>query len=430
MTGRIRTASRLALLCAVVAGSPLAAQPTSITPTSPFRPGYEPVQMQRGADPASPSTQIHVAVVGAVRNPAVYRTKRPLTFVELIDAAGGPDADASSSVQIVRQGRIDRLIYDPRTPVAQNYGPLLDGDVIILRPQPGVRNAMYQTTTAGDDAGRRAAGVQHAMRPRLSYVACLGLLDRPVVLPLNPDEATLPILLSQMLRLSGPPAAGVRVVANAAQLPVDGVLANGTVIEFDRRVIGPRDLQPIQEYPAAREVEAATPTAPTSEQKPPLDTPPSVPKTSRSTGSPGEMSSTPPMAPPGGQPRQAALQVPGLPFVVRDTAPSGSSIWLNDAAANVTPPAPRLDGHYESSPLPGRTSPPIDVTEHAVNPHPERANSLHRPIATAHIPAGGIPADSATTVCGGSHRNCRAPIVRPYSRNSAGESAVSSRIGS
>lgn len=394
MTGRIRTASLLALLCAVATCGRIAAQ-APISPTSsPLRPGYEPVQMQRGAEPASQSAPIHIAVVGAVRNPAVYRTQRPRTFVELIDAAGGPDSDASSSVQIVRQGRIDRLIYDPRTPVAEKYGPLLDGDVVILRPQPGVRNAMYQTTTATDAAGRRTAAVQHAMQPRLVYVACIGLLNRPVVLPLNPDEATLPILLPQMLQLTGPATAGVRIVANAAQLQVDGLLANGTVLEFDRRVIGPRDIQPVQEYPPARDIDESQATPPPSEQKPLIDTPPAVPRSSRSINA-GEMSFTPPMAPPGGAPRREALQVPGLPFIVRDEPRSSSSVWASDAAVSVPPVVRPVDDEPASSSLPGRTSQPIDVTDHSISPRTGRENFTPRPVTTAHLPAAGISGDTA-----------------------------------
>ena len=114
MTGRIRTASLLALLCAVATCGRIAAQAPVSPTSSPLRPGYEPVQMQRGAEPASQAAPIHIAVVGAVRNPAVYRTQRPRTFVELIDLAATLEDFAGLEPGLHFGRSVRALLTDPR----------------------------------------------------------------------------------------------------------------------------------------------------------------------------------------------------------------------------------------------------------------------------------------------------------------------------
>lgn len=150
----------------------------------------------------------HCSVVGAVQHPGTYRsTVGNVLLQTLLEQAGGFTGESSGIVRILHDGRqqIINLAVSP-------------GAVVV--PQGSVIVA---------DCGAAASASERSFVD----VACVQLCDRPVVLCLQPSDATLPRLLS----LLGQPtdlATSVRVVVPAGhQLAADLAIPSGTVVLFN-----------------------------------------------------------------------------------------------------------------------------------------------------------------------------------------------------
>ena len=123
-----------------------------------------------------PETVVCYGIVGAINAPDVYAPgTESFTLKQLIEMAAGTTADASAEIRIFRSGR--PLSVSLNSAEKEN---LSHGDVVLI---PTAMNAM-----------REIGG------PPVATVACLGLAQRPVIIPLaghQPALATLVEVLQQ-----------------------------------------------------------------------------------------------------------------------------------------------------------------------------------------------------------------------------------------
>lgn len=345
MDARTREAGRaVALVVCLLAAVDVCAQTARpvVRPQPVVRSNYQPVQsFSPTANPVDEPARVqYVAVLGAVRTPGVFRIDRSLTLPEAIEIAGGPMADATGTVRIVRGGRLLSAFYQPgnSAPSSDPMGNLLGGDVVILRPQSGIRSAHFETTASAD---RFPSMVQPASRPQLVHVACIGLINRPIVLPLLAEDANQRTLLVDILRLPDGklPAGAVRVLSSTGQAASDDTLADGSVLLFDPTLIDVRRLRPIEPFPAAIDIPAAKPIESAPAPVDPPETPAAAPRTTA-----------------------AIPQVPGTPFLVEDH-PS-APIAITPAPTSVPAVASNFHAAQQTSPgpvvadLPSAETPP------------------------------------------------------------------------
>ncbi len=349
-----------------------------------FRPGYQPITISPSQNEARESGTLQcAAVVGSVSTPAAYQLPSPLTAARLLKAAGGLTADASENVLIVRQGRIlGPILFDPADKELSNVGTILDGDVLIFKPRRGVRTAHFQTAEAEDGSSLAAQPmVENALTPRPVHVACIGLADYPVVLPLPAHKATERTLLLELLGLS-PEAAeqGVRRVSGANYSTGDGSLLDGTVLFFNARVIDLSTVRPVEPFPLPRK------PAPENTSEPPrplpIDVAPSTTFTAPAGNGPAPVEvlaelpveSAPQRAAPG---QRLNEPLPGFPFVVRETYPSTVAADGLQSVSNPEVAEPILVDRFQPAEV-VRGGGAIDVTD--------------TPAGLPSRPASGLPA--------------------------------------
>ncbi len=145
----------------------------------------------------------HYTIIGAVaRSGAFHSNESSVSLEQLLNAAGGLSPNASPTLKVLRNQQIRfQILFDPRQPDPANR--LQPGDVVIVTATGGV--------------------------PSTIPVACLGLLDRPVVLPLDPTIQTVNELTHRLLQ--SPEAARMAAVVSP-QGDIQGRLTPGTVVIF------------------------------------------------------------------------------------------------------------------------------------------------------------------------------------------------------
>ena len=179
----------------------------------------------------------YLTIAGAVRRSGVYLTDEPrVPLDELIRAAGGLAETSTPSIRIVRNGRlVQQIFYFPSSKVE-----VTPGDIAIVVPQ-------------GDSIAATSGS-------RIIPVVCLGLLDRPVVLPLEPEVASLPILVQRLLQADD--LAETSVVVDPLGKVGRTKLLPGSVISFDTSRVNRAAMQTTQPFPPAVRIDA--PLTPTS----------------------------------------------------------------------------------------------------------------------------------------------------------------------
>ncbi len=295
----------------------------SLAQKSALRPAYQPRRAFHPDDQPLEGT-IHIAVVGAVKKPAAYKVSRAIRFADAIQGAGGLDIDATGTVHLVRQGLPAPVqeFYQPGFTRKQDaFGQLRDGDVLIVRPQIGIRQgrdgvqqAFYQSQEEIPAQSSAFRSGQHPHTAQVINIACLGVANRPVVLPLSVENAQLEILIRDLLRLPEnllDVPNGLRVVSPSGRLVSDGRLQDGTVVVIDPRHVDQNHWRPLEAFPDAL----------------PLVQPQDA---ANSAFAPR----TVPLMP-GADTATAGLMIPGNPFVVREETKDRVSI---DADAKQTPP--------------------------------------------------------------------------------------------
>lgn len=188
------------------------------------------------------SSRHQFGIIGEVVRPGVYEypEEQPL-LVDLVRQARGMVRTASGSIQIIRDGRPGpKMHYSPGLQHA-----LEPGDLLVVEAASNV-----------------------VRDPSALQVALVNLIDRPVVLKIRQEDATLSQILRRLnqrpelslnVRIigpgghfeSGPPTA-------LARMP----LASGTVLVFDRSLVD-ADLIPALDrtYPVDRDVETSNHSA-------------------------------------------------------------------------------------------------------------------------------------------------------------------------
>lgn len=205
---------------------------------------------------ANDAAEAHVAIMGEVVRPATYRAEGPLpTLQELVEQAGGLTPNASTWFRLIRNGSPgQRIQFSPNDNVA-----LLAGDLIVVDPQPTA-----SLTPANPNAGM--GGYLPPPRPETVQLAFVGILDRPIVVRIYAEKAT----LEQIVAMVGQaPDSVMHVRAQDRQRLLVGSferhrtlpLNDGTVVYFSRKLINPARLP---EFPSVINITASEQPAPQS----------------------------------------------------------------------------------------------------------------------------------------------------------------------
>ncbi|MCA9056306.1 MAG: SLBB domain-containing protein, partial [Planctomycetaceae bacterium] len=244
-------------VCALGAITPLYAQSGVREARSPLREPYQPTLGSNVARSGSqPAGAVRVAIVGAIAAPGTYQASGGIALPDLFRAAGGMIDQATDNLLLIRGGRIHGpFLLQNGTVATPGELSLIDGDVVVVRARRGVRTLLYQTLAPGADGVPMRSSVDNAARMDFVYVACLGLTDYPVVLPLNPQQATTDTLLLNLLGMSPETVATAVKRVGEAATPLDQrMLTDGTVLLIDPRQVPPGGLRPVEPFPPPRPI--------------------------------------------------------------------------------------------------------------------------------------------------------------------------------
>ncbi|MCA8999720.1 MAG: hypothetical protein KDA80_22175 [Planctomycetaceae bacterium] len=241
--------------------SPLAAQTESGPGIGQVtRPALSP-----GADRTKETPQSHLfAVVGDISAPGVYQhADRQILLPELIARIGGLNRDGRCTFKVIRNGRpAGTIFYDSSK--SENAVAVHAGDVLVAvvgdRPSPAPQRVIISGNTRE---------IQSAKTPSVIPICCLGLTDRPVVLPLSPEIATVDELTARLLQ--SPEVARTAHVMDPRNPRPTRALVPGSVVLFDSRLVNQDTLSKTQGFPSVRSLsgpEASTNFAPDDEARP------------------------------------------------------------------------------------------------------------------------------------------------------------------
>lgn len=171
---------------------------------------------------------LRFGVMGQIAHPGVYQfSTAAVTLNELVRQAGGLATTASGNIRIIRNGRpVLEAFYS-----ADNTLDLLPGDLVIADARHGRRAPL--------EAGSGTRDARSAIQ-----VAFVNLIDRPVVLKIDAQSATLAGIVRN-LRQSQTILSSVRVIS---RMPVANAtsprryhepLPSETVLVFDPTLIEP-----------------------------------------------------------------------------------------------------------------------------------------------------------------------------------------------
>ena len=214
----------------------------------------------------------YFAILGAIAKPAVYAAPTDrLRLIELVKLAGGTTDPASGGVRIVRQGRAGLQTFLSPDTVYE----VLNGDVVIVEARRAATKSGLQefsqplrslspNAPTGDEPDSNAAVSATSSGPSQAYLAFTGIANRPVIVPVPSNEATLKAAML-WLKLDPASASWPRILAptplfRAANGDIDATqpLPSGTVLAFEPSTINPNALP---ELPPAVGVVNANPTA-------------------------------------------------------------------------------------------------------------------------------------------------------------------------
>lgn len=213
MTGRRITAAAIFVISASAMGyGPASAQMHT-------RPA---LHQQAAAEPAG-----YFGVMGEIGQPGVYAYPVPFPYlVNVIKDAGGLTAEADGNLRIIRRGRDGQnTFYSPSMSFR-----LLPGDIVVAqsRKSAGGRRFSNRSTPVADETAEKPL-----------QLAFVGAVDRPVVLRVRPEDASVARIVS-LLKQRPEVAATVKVVqAGRGQLRIapDARLPEASVLVFDPSVL-------------------------------------------------------------------------------------------------------------------------------------------------------------------------------------------------
>jgi hypothetical protein len=177
------------------------------------------VEVQPPADGAKLYT-----VVGAVKHSGVFLSEeKTLPLWQLIDAAGGITAQAGPSLRVIRHESVRfQVLYDPQGPKPEDT--LLPGDILVV-PHRAIDSENDQETTVP--------------------IACIGLIERPLVLPLDPRITTVGELVRRLIQ-SPELARTARIIDPYGEQGT--TLKSGSIVLFHKHLV---DRAPLQQPGAA-----------------------------------------------------------------------------------------------------------------------------------------------------------------------------------
>lgn len=303
---------------------------------------------------ANASGAKHYAILGEVVRPGVYSADSDATLQSVVQSAGGLTGNASPAIRIVRGDRGGQtLFYNP-----QGNDLLRSGDYIVVDLQPRPDPA--------------AASGAVATRPDGVWIGLSGVLSRPVVVRLHPQDAYLRTIVEGGLRQSTQLARAARMILppqissfNAGQ----DQIPNGSIISL----------------PASFLVQAEIPALPPAIAMNVVAPPPAI--SSRNMFDPGQPrtpavdlansgSLAPPMiavpAPPAETLSNTArsfdreLSASTLPFS------SGRDLEIPANPASLPAPGSRLATQLAPPPMPTPSTEPVRIDANLTAMDPER----------------------------------------------------------
>lgn len=201
--------------------------------------------------PQAPVGPGYFTVVGEVERSGVYLSDEPsVPLPMLIKAAGGITSRSQVSVKILSGARIaTQVAYNPNSTEL-----IRPGEILVVGCQGVTIRTQFETINPG-----------RPEPPASIPIVCLGLVDRPVVIPLNPEIATVPSLVAALMQ----PAELANQIqridpAGRAGRPE---LSPGSIVIFPKSAIDPIRLRLAEELPPA--VSLATALGPKQESTSP-----------------------------------------------------------------------------------------------------------------------------------------------------------------
>ncbi len=158
---------------------------------NPNRPTTTRPRMQLAATSAVPSKPTVVGLLGQFARPGSYELgTEPLMLAQLIEQVGGMAKDAAGQLKVIRNGRPGQSL----TVAGAEHFELLPGDLVIAESTPGAnRSQAGDSNPAGANA---SAGSNRG--PSAVQIGFVNLLDRPVVLKLRSEHASVAAILNIM----------------------------------------------------------------------------------------------------------------------------------------------------------------------------------------------------------------------------------------
>jgi hypothetical protein len=307
------------------------------------------------------ATQPYVGLLGQVARPGVYEVEQQGTRLgDLIQEIGGLARDASGQFRIIRNGRPGQMTsYSGAA-----HFELMPGDLVIADSQPGAATSHASRATTAAPSSDTAV-----------QIGFVNLIDRPVVLKLRREHASLVEILA-LMRQDESLAAQIRVVApphqrSAGPARPDVALSSGTVLIFPQNTVRAARLAPLPEpYKLKRENEPAAPQ-PDPQRDPPTNISPDVTQSPRRQPAVGAwQDSTPlpqaaqPVAQPQAEPSPETADAPPPPDELLTAprpagvrgAPRGQSRIARDSQMVLAPPAEPADNAAAPEPVPTNDS--------------------------------------------------------------------------
>lgn len=179
-------------------------------------------------------------IMGQIRQPGIYQFPAgPLTLARIIDEAGGLSPAAGRSIRIIRQGRSIQIFAGSRPHETLQAELLLPGDLVIVDERAETKHSSAESASRAlppASSGTNPPGPSGEQSSRIE-VALLNVLSRPIIVDLDPEEATIEALWQRLQpQVSSLPQ--VKILSPGSPHPdPTRRLSSGTVLVFDSRSI-------------------------------------------------------------------------------------------------------------------------------------------------------------------------------------------------
>lgn len=323
--------------------------------------------------------QPYVGLMGQVTRPGVYEIEKQGTRLgALIQAIGGLARDSSGQFRIIRNGRPGQMT----SYAGAAQFELMAGDLVIADAQ--FATSSYATGNSANEKPTSSKSVQ---------IGFVNLIDRPVVLKLRREDASVLEILS-LMRQDENLASQVQVIMppnqrSSGQSRPDAKLPSEAVLVFPQNAVRASRLAPLPEpFKLKREQDdAATQPAPRTNISPEVTQSPQLPQKQPSVGVWQDSMPLPqtarPIAQPSAEPVAEIAEVPPPPAEDSTTKraggvrgkPRGQDLIARDTNMALAPPAEPTD----RAPVPEPTL-VDDQAEQPDEPPLLNAHSKRRPI--------------------------------------------------